>query len=87
MQKGCSVTWCAGFSKGSPSSLPMKKLPPGIAIIPCGHVSGTAPDAEPDAAAEADDDAEDAEAGAVGPDFALALEAGALAGVLAAPWR
>ena len=38
MQNGSSVTWCAGFSSGSPSSLPMKKLPPGISIIPAGHV-------------------------------------------------
>src|SRR5580704_12645279 len=40
MQKGSSLTWCAGFSKGSPSSLPMKKLPPGIWIIPAGHPTG-----------------------------------------------
>src|SRR5258708_28631377 len=42
MQNGARTTWWAGFSIDSPSSLPMKKLPPGIAIMPSGHVAGAA---------------------------------------------
>src|SRR5260370_17006036 len=37
MQYGVRTTWWAGLSIGSPSSLPIKKLPPGIAIMPSGH--------------------------------------------------
>ena len=42
MQNGLSETWWAGFSSASPSSLPMKKLPPGIWIILAGQPTGAA---------------------------------------------
>src|SRR5579883_672616 len=41
MQYGARVTWCAGFSRSRPSSEPMKKLPPGTAVIPAGHEGAT----------------------------------------------
>src|SRR5258708_2496913 len=46
MQYGARVTLCAGFSSASPSSAPMKNLPPGIIAISAGHAAGADGDAD-----------------------------------------
>src|SRR5450631_633868 len=63
MQNGRSVTWCCGFSFGA-SFEPMKKRPPGIAIMSAGQP----------ATADALDDAEALAGGAdVAPDDAVVV--------------